>query len=337
MSSTIAFLTSSSIPSSQFQGIALNSTHPTSPPKRRQNHLQLNPSTTPQCALHKHSLVAGIASLTLLLTGPNQTSPLSAMASPSPSATIELNTTTQSYIPRSTYQPSTPLAIVGVGRSTIHDYNSARHSEAAPMISTNDIHAVTALSDLDDARREAALAARLITAVLLGCLIGIERRATMLNLGVRSVTITSLSAAMIAVISSCADVTGVPALFPLAAAAPIPAAMVVGIVTGLGTYLGAKSRLRPTRNMESMSWVVGLVVTMGAACGAGLSLLAGICYGAAVFVMRLGQRKEKRRMARNMITRSLNVNKSKTIGEDNGSIRNRNLEVGSSPPIDSLG
>lgn len=189
---------------------------------------------------------------------------------------------------------SNPLAVVGVGKAAIHDY-STPPLEQSPYTASRSINATSLsvvsqkslhdqnLLDNDLARREFALAVRLVTAVLLGVMLGVERRATRLNLGVRSITLISLSSAIVSLMVTGADVTGLPVA--LVAAPWLPIVGVAG-VTGMLVYIAARVRRRATKHVTSMSWVVGTGVAMGGACGAGLSLLTVICYLVAVGIMR---------------------------------------------------
>lgn len=196
------------------------------------------------------------------------------------------------------------VSVTGVGKSSLHDYSRpAVQSRMSARVDT-----------LDDARREFVLAARLVTAVMMGVMLGVERRATRLNLGVRSVTLLSVSAALTGVLAGCADARlQVPRW--LAAAGGPSSLLAFGLVVGVsgGLFAVASARPRGVRNAGSMSAVVGLSVGMGFACGAGLGLLTAALYLAGVAVMR-GQRAaspagavlpvQRRRRSANALRRS---------------------------------
>lgn len=171
-----------------------------------------------------------------------------------------------------------PVSVIGVAKVAIHDYEYDGNEEEASAAETLD-------ASVDDASRELVLAARLITSVLLGVMVGVERRATRLNLGVRSITLLALSSALVSVVATCQQITGI-ALFPAAAALPAIPIAAAGMLTGLGLFVAARSRSRPTKEVVPMCLVVGTVVAMGGACGAGLSLLSAGCYLAAIGIMR---------------------------------------------------
>ncbi|KAI0566680.1 hypothetical protein FGB62_7g228 [Gracilaria domingensis] len=166
---------------------------------------------------------------------------------------------------------SPPLAVVGVAKSPIHDYSIS--SEYA-----NPVHAV---DPIDEARREISLATRLITAVLFGAFLGVERSATTLNLGVRSVTLISLSSAVASVMVAALDM--IPPTF---LAYPSLGVALVSSFTGMCVYTAAKLRRPRPRNIAAMTWIVSLSVAMGTACGTGLSLVTILSCLAAVYVMR---------------------------------------------------
>lgn len=179
------------------------------------------------------------------------------------------------------------------------------------------------LDHVDDARREFVLASRLVTAVLLGVMLGVERRATRLNLGVRSVTLISLTSSMVWVMATAGESAGLFA--PVLVGGPCVAVGGAGIVAGLCTYAATKVRRRSTRNAGGMSALVGLCLAMGGACGAGLSLLTVGCYLAAVGVLRGDQ-------GRNL--NSVQVRDSAGGGER--SVRKAGCEIGR-PMMDRVG
>lgn len=193
-----------------------------------------------------------------------------------------------------------PVSVIGVAKAPIHDYVYDVHEEEASA-------AVALDASVDDASREFVLAARLITSVLLGVMIGVERRATRLNLGVRSITLLALSSALVSVVGTCKQITGL-ALFPAAAAVPAVPIAAASMLAGLGLFVVARTRSRPTKEVVPMCLVVGTVIAMGGACGAGLSLLSAGCYLAAIGIMRGTEKSRKPSYA----GRSLGA----TVGED---------------------
>lgn len=127
-------------------------------------------------------------------------------------------------------------------------------------------------------------------------MVGVERRATALNLGVRSITLLTLSAAICSVVATSLSA---PASVIAAWVGAAPAAFVLmgGLASALGLYMVAMARKRRPVEMAAMCALVGIVVTMGGACGAGLSLVSAGCYLAAVAVMRASGRKIERHNA----------------------------------------
>lgn len=183
-----------------------------------------------------------------------------------------------------------PVAVVGVAKAPIHDFQFVQ--SASDIVTEDELAAREMVEDssaldaaAEEARREFVLAARLITAVLLGVMVGVERRATALNMGVRSITIITLSAALLSVVTTCSQATGVT-LWPAIAAAPTMPVLGAGVAAGVGLYLSAMARPRRPREMVPMCLVVGLAVAMGGSCGAGLSLVTAGCYLGAISVMR---------------------------------------------------
>lgn len=117
---------------------------------------------------------------------------------------------------------------------------------------------------------------------------GVERSATQLNLGVRSVTLISLSSAVVSVMLSTVDVP----LHIMAASVPMAAASAAAVtsaaaVAGIAVFVMASVRRPQPRNISAMSWIVALCVAMGGACGAGASVLTVFACLAAVYVMRI--------------------------------------------------
>lgn len=199
----------------------------------------------------------------------------------------------------SNHHSTTPVAVVGVGKPTIHDFitvpQSTRHPQSSPYIYTAQATNAS-LHELDDeARREFSLAVRLVTAVLLGVMLGVERRATSFNLGVRSITLISVCTALVSLM-----MTGAESGFyiPMITSAPHMAIVSLGAVVGMTVYAAARMRQRRTRHRAGMCWTIGLGVVMGGGCGAGLSLLSVVCYLAAVAVLRADRGRVERRPVR---------------------------------------
>lgn len=186
---------------------------------------------------------------------------------------------------------SRDVAVTGVGKSAIHDF-----ARDEPRLAQTQAHTAVRTDhrgngDEDDARREFVLAARLVTAVMMGVMLGVERRATMLNLGVRSLTVISVSAALAGVFATCVEhMLVVPArvapIIAMFGGAPACAAIVVTAVAALAVFLGGRARPRQVRFLGNMSVVIGMAVGMGLCCGAGLPILTAALYLGAVCVMR---------------------------------------------------
>lgn len=235
---------------------------------------------------------------------------------------------------------STVVAVTGVGKSSLHDYRSSRSSSKvasnststqqqfnsqSTSISKTQIASTTmtnttstassqsAAVPVTDPQREFMLATRLTTAVMMGVMLGVERRATTLNLGVRSVTVISVTSALLAVVGTCcesllpattiASTTSTTASSAMNAGLAFviangiaPAATVVALaaLSGMCVFIGVRMRTRTRSRLHrrsvpfarSMSAVVGLVVGMGVACGAGLGLMTAGFYLGGVAVMR---------------------------------------------------
>lgn len=232
--------------------------------------------------------------------------------------------------------------VIGVGKSPIHDYDylqrgthsnqnvqknaqstgqahiSGRHVSKESLATSG-----AEQQEKEDARCEFLLAARLVTAVMMGVMLGVERRATMLNLGVRSLTVISVTAALATVISTnctanihqpAVDISRIilttlnssnnryavaPALVPASATVILAAATSAAVFCVSRTILQRrhKSYNKAEKHdlehdnlavLPSMSAAVGLDVGMGVACGAGLGLMAAGFYLAAVAAMRSG-------------------------------------------------
>lgn len=203
---------------------------------------------------------------------------------------------------------ASPSSVVGVSKSSIHDYRSASLdpiSIGAAVTSTN-------LPQTDEsAKGEMMLAARLITAVMMGVMLGVERSATALNLGIRSITVISLSSAIFSLFLTYSD-----HLFPTSVSTvgystlafgiasqmtPVATALLLACVTSIAVYVvmrvkyfyynqkhfGANQKISSNLSLfKSMSAVVGLSVGMGVACGAGLGLMTAGFYLGGVAVMR---------------------------------------------------
>lgn len=133
-------------------------------------------------------------------------------------------------------------------------------------------------------------------------MVGIEPRATPLNLGVRSITLIALTAALCTVVTTTA--LAIPTtVTPCTPATPLALVVSTGLVTGLATCIAASLRKRPVHAARPMSMLVGIVTIMGAACGAGLSLLGAVAYLTALAVMRRTERPYQTPVAREVHVR----------------------------------
>ncbi|CAN8074005.1 unnamed protein product [Agarophyton chilense] len=203
------------------------------------------------------------------------------------------------------------VAVVGVAKSAIHDY----------AISAEYFAPVEATDTIDEARREICLATRLITAVLLGAIVGVERSATTLNLGVRSVTLISLSSAMASVM-----VASMHTIPPLILAYPSLCVLLVSFMAGVFVYTAAKLRRPRPSHIGAMSSIVALGVAMGTACGYGLSLITILCCLGGIFVMR---QKHASPMKRRGVSRAVT-----STDADLTDSRERLVEA-AGPPLDA--
>jgi uncharacterized membrane protein YhiD involved in acid resistance len=193
----------------------------------------------------------------------------------------------------------TALAVVGLSKVRIHDLGTP--PEAATLdasLSTSrqpDALRVARTSALPD-DPEMAIAARLIPAVLLGALLGTERGALSRGLCVRTLLLVSSVSALVTV-SGLASGLAVPRALPVVmlAAATALGAVSAAVAT---TPLSSPSSLSPLRGVDPRvrgrrrATMTGLAVaastaTLGAACGAGLPLVAAFGYLLAVAVLRL--------------------------------------------------
>lgn len=153
--------------------------------------------------------------------------------------------------------------------------------------------------DLHGPEGELVLASRLIPAVLLGALVGMERRAHRYGISVRAMTLLSVSSALITVVAAAST----PAGAILASAASVRSAVMLltcGGGVGLaavafiaGTLVSKKQTKSMTNTVArilrggvSSSLIVVLVAAVGAACGAGWPLVAAACYIMSVAAVR---------------------------------------------------
>lgn len=238
--------------------------------------------------------------------------------------------------------PSTTMqaVVIGVGKSPIHDYEYHQKDTQAHNQAQKSTQGVSRAhlngryvskesfigsreQEGEEARREFLLAARLVTAVMMGVMLGVERRAMALNLGVRSLTVISVTAALAAVVSThCAVSINNPAadfsrsilstlnpsvrrhavanaLVPASATIVLAVATIAAVLCVSRAVVRRRSSSSDNKNKQnvecdntavlpSMSAAVGIAVGMGVACGIGLGLLAAGFYLAGVAVMRGG-------------------------------------------------
>lgn len=163
-------------------------------------------------------------------------------------------------------------------------------------------------TDSDDARREFMLAARLVTAAMMGVMLGVERRAAKLYLSVRSITVLSVVAALTTVLVS--TLSAIPTLtdasvhnhtvhhhspwsssipFLHLVATPAVAALSVATLTALMVYATARAVAPNKQKIAPMSAAVASAVGMGVASGAACPLLTAAFYLIGVAVMRSSQ------------------------------------------------
>lgn len=176
---------------------------------------------------------------------------------------------------------------------------------------------------------EFALSVRLVTAVVVGALVGMEPGAPVLGLGVRAVTLTSLSAALATVCAS------VPAGYSSAAfaqaipSALAPVAAAAGAVAVLG-LLACISPNRPPSRSRALrtAAVVALTAALGAAAAAGQPLGAASAYLAALTVLRSVPIRKRSRRRRPRVVLRVNSPQGSRVAQG-GSLREavRNLNL----------
>lgn len=149
------------------------------------------------------------------------------------------------------------------------------------------------------------LAARLVTAAMMGVMLGVERRAAKLYLSVRSVTVLSVVAALTTVIvptlSELPTLSSIPSHyygmrgesawsssipFLHLVATPAVAAFSVAILTALMVFATARAVAPNKRKIAPMSAAVASAVGMGVSAGAACPLLTAAFYLIGVAVMR---------------------------------------------------
>lgn len=268
----------------------------------------------PTCALPRDLSIAAVSALSLFLVAPqaatpSPTAPFSAAPSPPPIALVHPTANVSSTATR-------PVVLAVAATTPIHEYVYSPH-----YASPREPPAPAPVADsLHDTRTEALLAVRLITAVLLGVMVGVERRATRLNLGVRSITLVSLTSALVSVTATSTRLTpAVVALSPPAAsAAPALAVLAASAVTAAAVFAAIRTTSRLRAHAMHMSAVVGLVIGMGGACGAGLSLMAAAGYLAAIAFMRGTEAKRKVTLAAKGPPYSVSRDRELRVESDDG-------------------
>jgi uncharacterized membrane protein YhiD involved in acid resistance len=195
-------------------------------------------------------------------------------------------------------QGHAPLAVVGVSKVRIHDLGTP--PEASPDVSLSASRQRAALraaqtSALRD-DPEMAIAARLIPAVLLGALLGTERAALSHGFCVRTLLLVS-SVSALATVSGLASGLALPPALPavmLAGATALGAVSVAAATVPLSSSLSSSRGVDRVRGRHRATTTVLAVAaataTLGAACGAGLPLVAALGYLLAVAVLRLDAR-----------------------------------------------
>lgn len=192
---------------------------------------------------------------------------------------------------------STPHSVAAYLSSS--STNPKARSQQASQFALSYNVARLAGEDDDEARREFMLGARLVTAVMMGVMLGVERRATKLYLGVRSVTVLSVTAALVTVVVSTLvtsasiykqtslSIPSTPSVPVLrAVGTPCIVGISVAALTSVAVYATAKAVARTRGRLAPMSAAVGTAVGMGIASGAGQPLLTAVFYLAGVAVMR---------------------------------------------------
>lgn len=242
------------------------------------------------------------------------------------------------------------VTVTGVSKQPIHDYPipdsvgdrlHTQPSPSAPTASSPTLPAYLATprtpppsnhgqrlqfqalsnpnADSDDARREFMLAARLVTASMMGVMLGVERRATKLYLSVRSITVLSVVAALTTVLVSTLSTIPTlteasihnhavhhphqslwPSSIPLLhlVATPAVATLSVATLTALMVYATARAVAPNKQKIAPMSAAVASAVGMGVASGAACPLLTAAFYLMGVAVMRSSQPPRTSRTSR---------------------------------------
>lgn len=226
---------------------------------------------------------AAVAAAIALVFSPGTRLPLPATVSP-PAVTLSAESMSR-YM---------PCAGTHVSVKSIHDFNM--HGVHRDTYDQN-VQEDRVQSALHHDEHEFALSIRLVTAVVLGALIGMERRAPSLNLGIRSVTITSLSAALLTITSLVP--AGGATTSAVLAAPPAPLVAAIGVMAAaIVLVLFKPSRNELPRRVFKVSAVVGLAATIGAACASGQTLCAAFAYLAALAVLRSADTTKHRPRAR---------------------------------------
>lgn len=158
---------------------------------------------------------------------------------------------------------------------------------------------------------EFALSVRLVTAVVLGALMGGEPGAATLSLGVRALTVVSIVSALVTVYTLLppgAETTALVRVMP-PAAVPLVAAAVAVVALGAFVLLAPPApiarRRRSSRTRAMTASVVAAAAAAGAACAAGQALPAGACYLTALALCRSASHPSRRRMVRAQARRPL--------------------------------
>lgn len=274
----------------------------------------------PTCALPRELSVAAVSALTLVLSAqpatPSPTVPPSAQPNPPSIQFVHSSATATAATATTTARP---VAIALAATAPIHEYHFQPDYALPPEPPAHSpVH-----DSLHETRTELLLAARLITAVLLGVMVGVERRATRLRLGVRSITIISLTSALISVVAMSTRLTSTTAAALSTAtvvSAPATAIVAASIAVAAAVFGAGRITSHPLPRHETMpmSVVVGIVVAMGGACGAGLSLMSAASYLAAIAIMRGTEANKNMKLASNSAAYAVTKDRELRVESDDG-------------------
>ena len=116
---------------------------------------------------------------------------------------------------------------------------------------------------------------RIASALLCGCLLGVERKSRRQAVGMRTLVLISVSSAMLTIVSVALAKT--PDMYSPHSISGDPTRIAAGIITGIG-FMGAGEILHSGLNIRGLTSaaVIWTSSALGIACGAGCFYIAGI-------------------------------------------------------------